>query len=167
MVKAKQIAIVAVLLIFNSLIQSCASGITSTTRNQVSYQGPFSVLKNNPEPFIGQTALLGGKVLEVKATPHSSELVILQVPLGAGDRPQNVDQSEGRFLVRSEKFLDPAIYKKDVNVTILGQIVGRELRPISGFNYPYPVLQAQEIKIWSPEQRFPIIFGIGIGTRIY
>ena len=162
-----KIAKAALPLLLMAYLQGCATGISPQGRSQVTYQGSFGALQSNPGAYQGQTALLGGKILEVKATPSLSELVVLQFPLASGDRPEDADQSQGRFLVRSDKFLDPAVYQKDLKVTVLGQITGSESRPIGGFNYLYPVLQAREIKVWQPGQRFPVIFGIGIGTWIH
>jgi len=166
MVTLKPLAAAAFFLL-GCFILGCATGISPQARSQVTYHGPFAALQSNPQGYLGQTVLLGGKILEVKATPDFSELAVLQMPLGDGDRPQEADQSQGRFLVRSDKFLDPAIYQKDLRVTVVGQVLGSEPRPIGELTYPYLVLKAKEIKIWQPGQRFPVIFGFGIGTWIH
>ena len=115
---------------------------------------------------MGRVALYGGMIIETLAGSEFSDLIVVQLPLGGGDRPRNVDQSEGRFLVRSQRFLDPTIYQKGRLVTVVGKVVGGENRSIGGLDYAYPVLEAIEIKLWPQEQQvWPNIqFGFGLGA---
>jgi outer membrane lipoprotein len=78
----------------------------------------------------------------------------------------NPDQSEGRFIVQSKQLLDPAIYEKDVLLTVVGTLNGSKVLPIGGFKYAYPLVESIEIKLWPKElQTQPMIhFGIGVGT---
>jgi outer membrane lipoprotein len=56
--------------------------------------------------------MLGGRVLKTEARESSSEIVVLQLPLDSSNKPKDGDDSAGRFLIRSEQFLDPAIYQQ-------------------------------------------------------
>ena len=105
--------------------------------------------------------------METKASPTSSEIALLQLSLGKSDRPQDGDQSEGRFLLRSGHFLDPAIYRKGTMLTVVGKVTGSEVRSVEGFDYAYPVLEAIETKIWSRRSTAvpPINLGVGVGSR--
>ena len=78
----------------------------------------------------------------------------------------NLDQSKGRFLIRSEQFLDPAIYQKGVLLSIVGIVKGSQAQAIGGFNYVYPLLKTIEIKLWPEDvQGSPRLhFGLGVGT---
>ena len=156
-----------VLLVMTLLLSTaCATGISQQARSQVTYSGNFSVLQERPSAHLGQVVMFGGKILETKASSPSSEITVLQLPLGSSDRPQDGDRSEGRFLLRSVQFLDPAVYRTGLLLTAVGKITGSELRPIGGLDYAYPVVEAIEIKLW-PE-RSPIYpgvqFGVGVGS---
>ena len=50
---------------------------------------------------------------ETHATSDSSEITVLELSLSQQDRPVDGAKSEGRYLVRSDQLLDPAICKKD------------------------------------------------------
>ena len=145
---------------------ACTANLSPQSLAKVTYTGTFSELQENPDRFIDEIVIFGGKIIETKTTPDSSELVVLQMPLDNNNRPQNLDQSKGRFLVRSELFLDPAIYQKGALISIVGIMKGSQTRTIGGFNYVYPLLQAIEIKLWPPRQQsYPRFhFGIGVGT---
>ena len=144
----------------------CAAGISQRARSQVTYQGSFAALQRSPRNHMGQVALYGGMIIETLAGSEFSDLIVVQLPLGSGDRPRDVDQSEGRFLVRSQRFLDPNIYQKGRLVTVVGKVVGGENRSIGGLDYAYPVLDAIEIKLWPQEQQIwpNIQFGFGVGA---
>ena len=97
------------------LVVGCATGISQQSRSKVTYMGKFSELQKTPDAYVSEVVMLGGKILEIKVSSTSSELTVLQLALGRSDRPANLDQSEGRFLVRSEQFLDPATIKEEID----------------------------------------------------
>ncbi|MBW1692572.1 MAG: Slp family lipoprotein [Deltaproteobacteria bacterium] len=148
------------------IFAGCSSGISKQSLSKVTHMGSFSELQENPDRFIDEIVLFGGKIIETKVTPTSSELIVLQMPLDNGSRPVNLDQSKGRFLIRSEQFLDPAIYQKGILLSTVGVVKGSQSQAIGGFNYVYPILETIEIKLWPKDvQGYPRIhFGIGVGT---
>ena len=137
-------------------------------RNQVTYFGPFAAVQQAPQKYIGETVLWGGRVIEIQVKKNNAtEIVVLQMPLNRWDQPQDDDQSQGRFLVHSAQFLDPALYPPGILITVAGRLQGSESRPIGEMPYTYPVIDPIEIKKWAsatqPASRFH--FGIGIGAR--
>jgi outer membrane lipoprotein len=110
--------------------------------------------------------MLGGRVLKTEAHESSSEIVVLQLPLDSSKKPKDGDESEGRFLIRSEKFLDPAIYQQWRLLTVVGKVSGKEVRSVGDFDYVYPVLEPIEIKPWPLGRKTSpsLHFGIGVGT---
>jgi outer membrane lipoprotein len=110
--------------------------------------------------------MLGGKIIETTGSETFSAITVLQLPLGRRDRPKDGDRSQGRYLVRSEEFLDPAIYEKGSLLTVVGRLSSSEVRSIGGFQYAYPLVEAIEIKLWPrAREAFPRVhFGIGVGA---
>ena len=151
-------------IIFIVFVAACTKGISKQARSQVTYTGDFSELQRNPDAYKDEVVLLGGKIIDTKANAGSSEIVVLQLPLGGGDRPQVGDQSKGRFLIRSKQLLDPALYRKGMPITLVGRLVGNETRTIDEFKYNYPVIEPMEVKLWS-ENRYggpSVHFGFGV-----
>ena len=153
---------IGILLVLLSL--GCAAGISRQVRSQVTYTGPFSDVQKAPDKHVGEIVIFGGKILNNQASPAFSELTVLQLRMDSRDRPKDSDQSEGRYLIQSEQFLDPAIYMKGALLTVVGRINGSEVRAIGGFDYDYPMLKAIEIKLWpKADYNYPR-FHIGIGV---
>ncbi len=61
------------------------------------------------------------------------------------------DSTNGRFLVRTPEFLDPAIYAPGRRLTVLGTVAGRSERRVGDLPYVYPVISAERIKLWPKE----------------
>jgi len=148
------------------VIFGCATGVSQQTRSQVTYKGTFAALQKAPAKHTGEIVMFGGKVIETKGSQTSSEITVLQLPIDARHRPQDGDQSQGRYIVQSKQFLDPAIYQAGSLLTVVGRVTGSELRSIGGFQYVYPLVEAIEIKPWpATGRKSPSFhFGIGVGT---
>lgn len=146
---------------------ACGGGISQQARDQVTYTGPFAELQQAPANYRGAMVLLGGKVIETLTKAGATELVVLQLDIGSRDRPLDNDQSQGRFLIRSARFIDPALFPPGTLITVVGRLEGSESRPIGEMPYTYPVIAPAEMKKWpaglDTSPRFH--FGIGIGTR--
>jgi outer membrane lipoprotein len=149
------------------ILSACGSGISRQAREQVTYTGTFAELQQAPARYRGAMVLLGGKVIDTLTQEGATVLVVLQLEIGSRDRPVDNDRSQGRFLVRSARFVDPAIFPPGTLITVVGRLTGSEPRPIGEMPYDYPVIEPAELKKWpagsDTSPRFH--FGIGIGTR--
>jgi outer membrane lipoprotein len=159
----------ALFLMLALIITACGGGISQQARDQVTYTGPFAAVQKAPAKYRGAILLLGGKVIKVSTQEGVSELIVLELNLDNQDQPLDNDQSQGRFLVRSARFIDPAIFPPGTLITVVGRLQGSESRLIGEMRYPYPVIEPIETKKWSAgsaaNSRFH--FGIGIGTVIH
>lgn len=153
--------------ILSVLMAACAGGISKQVRSQVTYTGGFADLQQRPDRYVGETVILGGRVIETRVAQGLTELVILHLELNSSDRPALKDQSQGRYLVQAQQFLDPALYPQGTLITVVGRVQGSEDRAIDRMTYAYPVIQLLEIKKWEPRdlQSPRFHFGIGVGTR--
>ncbi len=128
--------------------------------SQVAQEGrrdvPFSEVIKAPETFVGQSVVWGGIIIETMARPADTLMIARQADLDFQKRPRNPDKSAGRFIIRYEGFLDPAIYSRDREVTVWGKVAGKEERPVGDFLYAYPVIEALDIRLWQKriETRF-------------
>jgi outer membrane lipoprotein len=152
--------------IWMTWIIGCAGGISEQARSRVTYAGSFGALQQAPDQAAGEVVMLGGKIIEIQNFGDRTELMVLQLALGASQRPADTDSSDGRFLLRSKSFIDPAIYPPGTLITVVGRVQGSEVRLIGERPYRYPVIMPEEIKRWPPRtDRWPgFHFGIGVGT---
>jgi outer membrane lipoprotein len=155
--------IAAIVLCFAFLAAGCAPSISQQTRNQITYTGSFTSLQADPEGHAGEIIMLGGRILSTSTSAEGSEIMVLQTRLGFNHRPKPADQSEGRFLAVSDEFLDPALYRKGVWITLAGKVVGSSLRPIDDVQYRFPQIDVMEIRLWPPQGQSSPQFHIGIG----
>jgi len=149
------------------ILSGCAGGISRQARSQVTYFGPFNSVQQQPESHKGEAVMWGGRVIETLNRDRSTELLVLQLELTDQDFPVDNDKSQGRFIIRSSQFLDPAIYPEGTLITVIGRIEGSETRPVGEMPYVYPVINVIEIKKWQPgENPSPRVhIGVGIGAR--
>lgn len=147
------------------IAMSCAAGISEQSQSQVTYMGTFAELQQAPEKYTGETVMWGGKIVSTQPNDGNTEMVVLQLALGSQDRPQDNDQSQGRFLALSAQFLDPALFSPGTLITVVGRMQGAQKRLIGQMAYHYPVIDIIEVKKWTANTdaspRFH--FGIGVG----
>jgi outer membrane lipoprotein len=121
-----------------------SSEIRATAREDLS----FPMVLADPERYHGETVIWGGVILETLNKPDGTTLVILETPLDWEGAPRDEEFSRGRFMARTESFLDEAVYRHGRKVTLAGQVAGREVQPVGEVPYGYPVLSIREIHLW-------------------
>ncbi len=133
-------------------VAGCTSGISAYSRAMVTYQGPFTQLQDAPDEHIGEVVMLGGRILKATLTEAGTEVIVFQLPLAAMDKPAQDMVSDGRFLISTPESLDPDLYRKLTLVTVVGEIVGHDVRPVGDYAYSLPILRPIEIKPWASSQ---------------
>ena len=66
----------------------------------------------------------GGIIIDVENEEDFSLVQVLFYPLNYSGRPQLNEPHGGRFVIRSTKFLDPVIYAKDKEISVVGTLYG-------------------------------------------
>jgi outer membrane lipoprotein len=145
------LVLLLLLLLSCSSLMSCAPVLSKQFREQAAPPVPFRQLLSDPHTYEGRKIILGGYILEVKNEHDGTLLTILQAPLDFQNRPHSRDKSGGRFLARTDKFMDPEIYKKDRRITVGGMITGVYEQPLGKHTYPYPVIKIEEFHLWAEE----------------
>lgn len=142
-------------------LTGCASGVSDYSRAMVTYEGPFPELQGAPDQYRGQVAMLGGRIVETTPSAEGTEIMVLQLPLAMMDKPALDKVSEGRFLISTPEFLDPAVYRKLTLITVVGEITGHVEREVGDYPYTLPVLKPIEIKLWPQNE-----WGGGSGPNV-
>lgn len=155
---------ISAVLMFVIAAAGCAPKIPPDVADKVSWKGDFETLQADPEAYVGEFVILGGEIIRTDNFRDHSEITVLQYPLDREKRPQPEKESGGRFLIRSDSFLDPEIYEPGKLVTAAGKITGSEKRAIGDYPYKHPIVKG-DLWVWEPRQdRSPRFhFGVGVG----
>ena len=129
------------------LMISCAP-LSRQIMSQVDETLTFQAVQRDPDRYAGKTVLWGGVIVEITNKQNETDLNVRQAELDLEKRPKNLDRSAGRFIVRYAGFLDPAIYQPGREITVAGELGGKEVLPLEKIQYPYPVILVKEIYLW-------------------
>jgi outer membrane lipoprotein len=103
----------------------------------------------------GERVRWGGRI--VSTTPGRAEtcLEVVGLPLDREARPQDSDDSQGRFVACTPGFLDPAVYSRDREVTVVGTLEETISRPIGEYDYLFPRVRAETVYLWPKPEPVP------------
>lgn len=147
---------------------ACTLPISKSSLDLVDRDISFAALRQDPDRYVGRYLLLGGMIAAVRNTGDGSELEVVQFATDRNGRITATDNSGGRFLVQLATFSEPAVYQGRL-VTLVGKVKGQVQARFDEIDYLYPLLTAQELHLWKPEEspdasRVRFGFGLGIGT---
>jgi outer membrane lipoprotein len=151
------------------MLIGCAHVISKEALREVDPNATFAQVSKTPDAYKGKTVLFGGDIIEAKNLPDKTQIVVLQRPLNRQGQPAAGDVSEGRFIIQTQGFLDPAIYGPGRKITVAGKVVGKDMRPLGEIQYTYPIIEKRELYLWpeekpsSTEPAVHVGFGIGVG----
>ncbi len=163
----KKIALAAILAL---VLSGCTSVLSNQILREADDKITFPDLQKQPERYRGTLVILGGQIVETVVKEGETWVQILQLPLGAEQRPDITAPSQGRFIVVYNRFVDPLIYAKGRKITVAGEVQGGRRRMLNNAWYNYPVLIERETYLWK-EEAYPVYrtgpavqFGIGVGV---
>ena len=146
----KRISRFLVFILLSVGLSACSLPIAKEYRMEVTKDVTFPMVLENPTAYVGDFVLWGGKIIETTNLKDGTEIIVLETPLNYLEEPKSEHQSEGRFIAKSMKFLDPVIYKKGRKITVAGEITGKETRSLGKADYAYPVLMVKQLHLWEP-----------------
>ena len=136
-------------------LSSCASYIPSEIRGDVDNTPDVAQAHKQPDQFLSQQVRWGGKILNIENRKNTSKLTIVAFPLNSYGRPINTDKSPGRFIAIIDKFLEPELYSRDREVTVIGNLQKSETLKVGEFPYSHPVVQVDNHYLWTVKQATP------------
>lgn len=57
--------------------------------------------------------------------------------------------------------LHPAIYKKEEKITLAGEIIGKQTKPLGNAEYTYPVVMIKQLHLWRKKRLYPLPYYLG------
>jgi outer membrane lipoprotein len=101
-----------------------------------------------------------GVILETRPEDGHTCFEILSRQLETSMRPENADQSNGRFVACKRGFYDPEVFKKKREVTLTGKLIHIDARKIGDFDYNFPVVDIEFMTLW-PVRRYRSFYNYG------
>jgi len=128
--------------------------LTACTTIPEQLKGEYSSLTpaNTTETDLQSPIRWGGIILETRPEEDFTCFEILARELETSMRPDNVDQSDGRFIACKPGFYDPEVFKKNREVTVIGKIIHIDARKVGEFDYQFPVVDIEFMSLW-PKRR--------------
>jgi outer membrane lipoprotein len=152
-------------------LSGCTSVLSTSVVQEADDKIAFPDLQKQPERYRGVVVILGGQIVETLVKEDETWVQVLQLPLGAQQRPDNLASSQGRFIVIYKRFADPFVYEKGRKITVAGVVEGGRVIMLNDRTYTLPVLLERESYLWKTEEYYPAYgpgptfqFGIGVGT---
>lgn len=142
------------LMVLLLLLAGC-SPFSKSAMQQVDERLVFAAVQSNPDNFIGKKILWGGVIISTTNTSEESVVNIRQTDLDLSTRPKDLDRSQGRFLIRYRGFLDPIIYAEGREITVVGEITGKQDMVLGETRYIYPVIRSEELHLWEKRLDLP------------
>ncbi|MBI3399631.1 MAG: Slp family lipoprotein [Deltaproteobacteria bacterium] len=147
-----------------AVVIACAPVISPEVLKTVDQTITFEQILKNPDAYKGKTILLGGTIIKTTNLPEETLIELVQQPLSRRNMPHNPEASKGRFLILFKEFKDPAIYSAGRLITVVGEVIGSQARPLGETNYKYPLISPTEYYLWKPSEGPSVHIGIGVGT---
>jgi len=149
-----------------SLLMSCASTPDFDTTQVNQTLTPQSVIAE-PDLSHGKIALWGGTILDTKNLEDSTQIEILAYPLSTSHKPLQENKPLGRFIIQYKGYLEAATYAQGRLITVLGGIGDNQSGKVGESTYIYPVINAQQLHLWSlHDDKNRTSFHLGIGIRL-
>ena len=114
----------------------------------------FPMVLQNPDAYFGDIVLWGGSIIKTTNLKDGTEIVVLDEPLGDRERPEGSKHSRGRFIAKSSRFLDPEVYKKGRKITLAGEVIGKQSRPLGETTYTYPLVAIRQLYVWEKKPQY-------------
>lgn len=114
---------------------------------------PLAQVSAQPDAYRDRTVRWGGVILAVENEPDATWIQVLAKPIDRTGRPQDDAELTGRFLIRTDIFLDPAIYGRDREITVVGSLAGVAERTIGKRKVQLPVVKAERWHLWPKRER--------------
>ena len=133
----------------SGLFLSACSGLPSTIKDIPVEKVSVRKASQNPDRYKGTSVRWSGLIIEVDTQENYTLVQVLSYPINYYDRPELTKPSDGRFVIKSSEFLDPAIYERDREITVAGVLEGDVVRAVGNKTIQVPLLSAKAHYLWA------------------
>ena len=144
-------SVVSIFIILISIAQySCAPILSQDLMNTAILDVPFSEIKERPDFYKDKTFILGGMIIETKATEKGSSIESLYVPVNQRGQLLSIESTTDRYLAiypKDRGYLDSMVFRKERKFSIAGKFIELQTGRIEQMEYIYPVFEILELHL--------------------
>ena len=133
-------------------MSGCSSHIPPEISHTLNGAPSVAQVRGQTDAYISQKIRWGGVILHTENKHNTSRLTIIAFPLNDNGKPNTSDQSPGRFIAITDEFLEPLVYNRDREITVIGTLLRTETHKVDEFLYKYPVIQIDHYYLWPLRQ---------------
>jgi len=140
------------------LVTGCAHNISNNSLALVDPTITFEILLKNPEAYRGKFVVFGGVIAAAQKTAEGTRIEIVQYDLDPRELPDTTTSSRGRFMAITPESIGRTMCRSGRLVTIAGEVDGKEVIPLQGVDYSYPMINVKELHLFklSDEESFGV-----------
>ena len=131
------------------LLLTACSNVPVAIKNAPDPDLQLTQITGNISSYQGQFVRWGGQVIKVDNNDDGAIIEVAQFPLNSYGRPEISKDSEGRFLARTEAFVDPYIFKAGTLLTVAGIVTAGQNVTIDRKTLSLPIVKIKELYRWS------------------
>lgn len=122
-----------------------------------------------PDALRGRKILWAGVIVQGSNQADSTQLEVLAYPLRSNNRPAIDAAPLGRFLIVQQGYLETVDYAPGRALTVIGALDGLRHGKIGAADYDYPVVRAQQLRLWPVTNKTDTEpkFHIGVGVLFH
>lgn len=138
---------IALLTILIMVLLGCATGPNFETQGTDPAITP-QYAAAHIDTVYDRNVIWGGVILSCINLKEHTEIEVLSYPLDSAQRPDVSAQSNGRFLIIEDGYLEAADYAPGKIVSVSGALQNARVGQVGEVPYIYPVIKAQTIYLW-------------------
>lgn len=119
-----------------------------------------------PDALRGRKILWAGVIVQAANQHNTTQLEVLAYPLRYNKHPDTDATALGRFLIVQAGYLETVDYAPGRELTVVGTLDGVRHGKVGAADYDYPVVQAQQLRLWPvvarSESNPQLHFGVGV-----
>lgn len=157
------------LMIFSALLLQACSSLPVAIKDAPVPDIKYAEAISSIDSYRNYRVRWGGTIIQVDNEENLSRLQILYYPLDSFGRPQTGEQTEGRFVLETTEFYDPAVYRRNAQITAAGLLKGSTILKVGNKTLTVPVIEIQQVHLWPERTRsdYRYDYGYGFGYGPY
>ncbi len=149
------------------LCLGACSNLPLAIKNPPSFDISYAQAIQNIAGYRNAPVRWGGIIVDVENEQNFSLVQVLYYPLSSDGRPQTNKQNEGRFVIKTPEFLDPAVYARNTEITVAGILAGDLERAIGKKVMRLPLISPTTLHLWPVYLYDNYYDGYGLGYGPY